>query len=150
ISYDRSGEAAEAGTVGTPVEGVRVELVDAGTGGEGIVTVRSPAVGLGPLPSSDPPLSEGGFRGSDLAAWTPEGSLRLLGRADAVINVGGKKVHPGEVEAILRELDGLDDAVVLGLLASSGEREIVRAVVACAPGRLSHDAIARHCRARLS
>ena len=43
ICYDREGTAAERGTVGAPVEGVRVELEPPG----GILTVRSPAVAAG-------------------------------------------------------------------------------------------------------
>jgi long-chain acyl-CoA synthetase len=150
IAYDRSGAAALAGTVGTPVDGVDVELAGDGLAGEGVVTVRSAAVALSYLPSPGDRLSRGVFRSSDLASWTAEGALRLLGRADAVINVGGKKVHPREVETVLRGLPGIDDTVVLGLPASSGDREIVRAVVACAPGRLTYAAIADWCRGHLA
>src|SRR5262249_5242313 len=89
IAYDRDGGAALRGTVGTPIEGVTVDL-DA----EGAVCVRSPAVGLTTIPLPSERLHDGVFRSADLARFTPEGELRLAGRADALINVGGKKVQP--------------------------------------------------------
>ena len=38
--------------------------------------------------------------------------LRILGRASEVINVGGSKVFPAEVESVLLALDNVEDAVV--------------------------------------
>src|SRR5262249_2056599 len=70
IGFDRAGTAAERGTVGEPVEGVRVRLEPAGGGGpEGLVSVESASVGLGYLPTGDPRLSGGRFLTSDLAVF---------------------------------------------------------------------------------
>jgi long-chain acyl-CoA synthetase len=150
ISYDREGSAALRGTVGTPVDGVSIGLPDAASGGEGTVSIRSAAVGLGYVPTGSDRLGDGVFRSADLAAWTAQGELKLLGRADGLINAGGKKVNPSEVEAVLRALPGVRDAVVFGYAAPGSEREIVRAVVACEPGALSHADVTAWCRARLA
>jgi long-chain acyl-CoA synthetase len=145
ITYDRKGGAAERGTVGTPVDGVSIGL-DA----DGAVVVRSKALGLGHVPVRDGKLGGGTFRSADLAAWTDDGELTLLGRADALINVGGKKVHPAEIESILRAMPGVRDVHVLGVASTGGARTIVRAIVACDPGAVSHADVVSWCRDRLA
>ena len=141
ICYDREGGAAERGTVGAPVEGVRVDLE------EGIVTVQSPAVALGYFPDPDERLQDGRFRAGDLAAWK-DGELALQGRVDDLVNVKGKKVNPREVESVLAQLEGVDEAAVLGVPGTGGE--VLRAVIACRPGRLAPADVVAWCREHLS
>jgi len=97
ICYDRTGSASLTGrSVGKPFAGVSV-TVQAGR-----VTVASPAV-----------ATRGGrWRLPDLGEWNRHGELVLLGRAGQGANIGGKKVHPLEVERALRALPGVTDAVV--------------------------------------
>ncbi|PYQ60112.1 MAG: hypothetical protein DMF53_17645, partial [Acidobacteria bacterium] len=99
ICYDREGGAAERGTVGPPVEGVRVTLepMDEAPSGDGRVVVESPAVSAGYLPEPDERLMDGRFRAGDLAVWQ-QGEIALRGRVDDLVNVKGKKVNPREVE----------------------------------------------------
>jgi long-chain acyl-CoA synthetase len=149
ITYDREGGAAERGTVGTPVAAVVVRLEGDAAPREGTVTVSSPAVASRHVPADLPSLRNRVFHSADLAAWTAGGELRLLGRVDLLINVDGKKVQPGEVEAVLRAMPGVREAVVLGVRASA-EKEIVRAVIARDPGRLSYEEVAAWCRPRLA
>lgn len=40
--------------------------------------------------------------------------VRILGRHSEIINVGGQKVYPAEVEGLLESMDGVDEAVVGG------------------------------------
>ncbi|HEX4498862.1 MAG TPA: fatty acid--CoA ligase family protein [Thermoanaerobaculia bacterium] len=154
ICYDREGGAAERGTVGAPVEGVRIVLEPAllepaAEGESGRVTVESAAVASGYLPDPDEErLSNGRFRAGDLAVWQG-GELALRGRVDDLVNIKGKKVNPREVEAILAGLPGVDEAVVLGVpLGCRGE--VLRAVIACRPGRLSAGEVVAWCRSHLS
>ena len=151
ICYDRTGDAGERGTVGTPVEGVQVALepLDATSAGEGIVTVASPSVAAGYLPDPDPRLRGGRFVGGDLATWRG-GELVLRARLDDMINVRGKKVNPREVEEVLCGLAGVDEAVVLGIPVPERSGEMLRAVVACRPGRLSVEQVHAWCRVRLA
>jgi long-chain acyl-CoA synthetase len=152
ICYDREGDAAERGTVGSPVEGVRITLepADGGpAGGEGIVTVESAAVALGYLPDPDARLAGGRFQAGDLATWR-DGELALLGRLDDLVNVKGKKVNPREVEEVIARLPGVDEAAVLGVPVPGRSGEALRAVVACRPGRLTAEEVAAWCRAHLS
>jgi acyl-CoA synthetase (AMP-forming)/AMP-acid ligase II len=168
ICYDREGGAAERGSVGSPVDGVEVELlaVQAGAGcaGErgasgpgaagascegGTITVRSPAVAAGYVPDPDSRLAGGRFVAGDLGTWR-QGELVLLGRQDGMINIKGKKVNPREVESVLAELHGVDDVAVLGVPVPDRGGEVLRAVIACRPGRLTREEVLAWCRERLA
>ena len=150
ICFDREGGAGERGTLGTPVDGVRITLEPAEKGGDvGVVTVSSPAVTACYHPEPDPRLGGGLFLTSDLGAFR-YGELVLLGRCDDLINVRGKKVNPREVEEVLTALAGVDEAVVLGVPAPEGGGEVVRAVVACRAGGPGAEVVLSWCRSRLA
>lgn len=150
ICYDREGGAAERGTVGAPVEGARITLepMDEAPSAGGRVVVESAAVSAGYLPEPDERLADGRFRAGDLAVWQG-GELSLRGRVDDLVNIKGKKVNPREVEAILSDLPGVDEAVVLGVPVE-GRGEILRAVVACRSGGLTTSEVVAWCRGHLS
>jgi len=71
----------------------------------------------------------------DFGRIEPDGSVTLIGRGVSVINTGGEKVHPAEVEQALRGLDHVDDCVVFGV---PHERfgQAVAALVVPRPGRI--------------
>ena len=149
ICFDREGGAGERGTVGTPVDGVSLRLLDPDENGAGVVAAHSPAVALGYLPEPDERLSEGTYRTSDLAAWRG-GELALLGRVDDLVNIKGKKVNPREVERVLGELLGVREVAVLGVPRAACGGEVLRAVIACGDGALSTDQVLAWCRPRLA
>jgi acyl-CoA synthetase (AMP-forming)/AMP-acid ligase II len=174
ICYDREGGAAERGSVGSPVEGVEVELHavpagadpkgagdrnggssgggcgDGGSGNGGsVIVVRSPAVAAGYVPDPDHRLGGGRFVAGDLGRWQ-QGELVLLGRQDGMVNIKGKKVNPREVESVLAELGGVEEAVVLGVPLPDRGGEVLRAVIACRPGRLTREEVLAWCRERLA
>ena len=68
----------------------------------------------------------------DLATVEEDGSLRLLGRGSQVINSGGEKVFPEEVEEAVKRVEGVNDCLVVGV---EDERfgEAVTAVVSLVP-----------------
>ena len=69
----------------------------------------------------------------DCATVEEDGAIKLLGRGSVVINTGGEKVYPEEVEEIIKRLPGVSDAVVVGV---PDERfgEAVCGVVELTPG----------------
>lgn len=162
ICFDREGGAGERGSVGEPVEGVRIELdrvegIGAHASGDGeaaptvgMVTIESAAVARSYWPEAHPMLAGGRFASSDLARWEG-GELVLLGRTDDLINIRGKKVNPREVEEALGSLPGVREVVALGAVdcAQRGEMAL-RVVVAGEPADLSHSAVVDWCRARLA
>lgn len=152
ICYDSEGLAAERGTVGAPVPGVRVSLKpldDLLDVSEGLVQVESAAVGVTYLPDSDPRLTDGRFQTSDVGAWT-SGELILRHRVDRVINVRGRKVDPLEVERVLRAIPGVLEAFVVGVPTQQGADEMVRAAMV-APGiEPQYEKVIAWCRTKLA
>ena len=56
---------------------------------------------------------DGWYRTNDLGTVPEPGKVVVLGRADDVLNVGGVKLAPQMLEQRIRDLDGIDDAVLL-------------------------------------
>jgi fatty-acyl-CoA synthase len=69
----------------------------------------------------------------DLGRIEPDGSITLLGRGTSVINTGGEKVQPEEVEELLKTLPSVIDAIVVGI-PDDRLGQVVGAVVQMAPG----------------
>ena len=57
---------------------------------------------------------DGWFRTGDLVEQADDGYIRIVGRLSEMINVGGEKVVPGEVESVLLEMPQIDDCMVYG------------------------------------
>ncbi len=152
IAYDRSRDGIlPDGCVGTPLEGVEVSVrPEPGFDpGYGRICVTGGAVAEGYLPpghSAD--LKAGRFVTSDLGRVDEKGRIHLAGRVDRLINVGGRKVDPVEVERVLREVPGVRQAVVF----AAPDRHRGQAVCACvvASKGVTREAILEACRARLA
>jgi 3-oxocholest-4-en-26-oate---CoA ligase len=85
----------------------------------------------------------------DLATVEADGAIRFLGRGAGVINTGGEKVHPQEVEDVLLAYPGVTDASVVGVPDDTwGERVV--AVVATANQALTADELRTAVRRRLA
>jgi O-succinylbenzoic acid--CoA ligase len=94
--------------------------------GEGVITITGGSVFRGYFPGGQGPRE---FVTEDLGRIDERGQLHVLGRRDAVIITGGKKVQPAEVEAVLRASGEFDDVAVVGV----PDPEWGQAVVACYP-----------------
>ena len=70
------------------------------------------------------------------AASTTRGRLQLVGRVREVVNVGGRKVYPAEIERVIRDVPGVIDVVVSGV-ARSSVADALRALVAADRARLA-------------
>jgi amino acid adenylation domain-containing protein len=62
---------------------------------------------------TDEALGRRGYRTGDLARQLPDGTLEFLGRLDSQVKVRGTRVEPAEVEAALRKLPDIVEAVVV-------------------------------------
>jgi acyl-CoA synthetase (AMP-forming)/AMP-acid ligase II len=80
---------------------------------DGILQVRSELAMVGYLNAESPFDSEGWLSTGDRVEQRGE-YFRILGRESDIINVGGQKVFPSEVETALLEADNVDDATVYG------------------------------------
>jgi long-chain acyl-CoA synthetase len=59
-------------------------------------------------------MQDGWFRTGDLARLNGDGNVRLVGRLKSVINVGGSKCYPEEIEEVLRSHNAIADVRVFG------------------------------------
>jgi len=146
IAYDR-GETGpyREGWVGEPMSRVRLIPRE-----DGRITVCGPAVGEGYWPpEEEETLGSGGFVPGDLVRLEPGGGVVLTGRVSDVINVAGRKLNPGEVEAVLRRCPGVREVVVFGVPSRLRNEEAV-ACVAAEPGGVTAEAVLRHAQASLS
>jgi 3-oxocholest-4-en-26-oate---CoA ligase len=85
----------------------------------------------------------------DLATVDADGAIRFLGRGNGVINTGGEKVHPQEVEDLLLAHPGVTDASVVGVPDETwGERVV--AVVAAPGGAVTEQELKDALRPRLA
>lgn len=90
---------------------------------------------------------EGWFRTGDLVEEAGEGFLRIVGRGREVINVGGQKVLPAEVESVLLQMPEVADCLVRGE-ANAITGQIVVAQVVGKDG-LDRGQVRRFCREHL-
>jgi long-chain acyl-CoA synthetase len=149
ICYDREGTVDIEGCVGTPLNGVDLEMVDPSAEASQ-VRVRSAAVGDGYFPEADDEkLGNGVFVPDDLLARAGNG-FKIVGRVSDVINIAGKKVNPAEIEHTLLRFPGVQRAAAFGRPAASGLRN--EEVAACVVGdaHLDEREILEFCRRNLS
>ncbi|MBM4776514.1 MAG: AMP-binding protein [Archangiaceae bacterium] len=139
----RAGSPFPPGSVGQPVDGVEVKLVDdarapVAAGAMGEIAVRGPNVFLGYLNRPDATAAvldaDGWFFTGDLGTTDADGHVRIVGRrATDLIKCGGYKVGAGEVEAALLEHPLVREAAVVGRPDPDLGERIVAFVVTSAP-----------------
>jgi long-chain acyl-CoA synthetase len=81
---------------------------------EGILWIKSHSAMLGYLNAPSPFEADGWINTGDVVEESEGGYVRILGRNSDVINVGGHKVFPSEVETVLQQLSNVEDVVVYG------------------------------------
>lgn len=148
---------APDGSVGKPYPGVEVRIMNAnGTdtpiGEVGELIVRTPAPMLryiGDSAATDRALRDGWLWTGDLARCDDAGFYYLEGRNALRINVGGFKVLPEEVEAVLAQHPAVREAAVVGV-PDAVRGEVVRAVIVPHDPPPTAGELRRFCRARLA
>ncbi|MFF4531648.1 AMP-binding protein [Streptomyces sp. NPDC001407] len=136
------------GTFGVPVPGITatVRTMD-GTpvadGEEGRLHIAGPTVALGYIGRPEAAavtFADGGAYTGDVVRRAPDGTFTHLCRADDLLNLGGYKVVPSEIESVIRGVEGVQDCVVVGGRDADGLEQAVAYLVA-RPG--SNQAVVR-------
>ncbi|MEO0508951.1 MAG: AMP-binding protein [Verrucomicrobiota bacterium] len=99
---------------------------------DGRIRIRSTALFKGYCGQPSPDLS-GGFVVNDEGHLDDEGRLHVAGRVDHLINTGGEKVDPLEVESTLLHLEGVTEALVVGESNDEWGQAVVAYVVGNVP-----------------
>ncbi len=152
--YDPSLGRRIAGTVGGPLPGVQVRVVDdagrePGSGQIGHVQVRGPNVFSGywrmPEKTREEFTDDGWFRTGDMGHWgeaaalreestvdpdaVPDAYLTIVGRSKDLIISGGFNVYPKEIESLIDELPGVLESAVIGVAHPDFGEAVVAVVV---------------------
>ena len=156
-----SGHGVEAppGSIGVPLPGLRVRLVDADgqdalVGDAGEIWVQGPNVFLGywedPEATADARTADGWLRTGDVAVVDEDGFLYLVDRVKDLIIVSGFNVYPAEVEDVIASHPAVADVAVVGV-PHPHSGEAVKAYVVVAEGRsVEEDDVIAHCEAHLA
>jgi acyl-CoA synthetase (AMP-forming)/AMP-acid ligase II len=125
-TFTRFGDDPEAvaGSIGREAPRMQLRIIDehgrdvpAGAGGE--IAAKGPSVHLGyyknPQANAELFTADGWFRTGDLGVRDPAGNVRIVGRLKEMINRGGKKFFPREVEEILYTHPSVLHAAIVGV-----------------------------------
>lgn len=112
-----------AGTVGFPLPGVELRIVEGGAevapGAVGVIEVRGPNVFKGywqmPEKTREELREDGWFITGDLGMRDADGYVTIVGRAKDLVITGGYNVYPKEVEMLLDAVEGVEESAVIGL-----------------------------------
>ena len=148
---------AKRGSIGVPIPGTDVRLVDAnGTdvapGDTGELWVKGPQVMSGYWQRPDETagaMHDGWLATGDIARMDDEGYFYIVDRKKDMILVSGFNVYPNEVEAVIAEHAGVADVAVVGVPDEDTGEWVVAYVVRKDPG-VTVDAIRDHCRQSLA
>ena len=147
--------ARRAGTVG-PATGIEVAVVDEGwrpldRERTGEVVVRGASVVDGYLDSPESTAAsfrDGWFRTGDSGRLSADGYLTLEGRIKELINRGGEKISPHEVEDALLGHPAVAQAVAYAIPDAKYGEQVAAAVVVAGP--TTADELRRHCQTQLA
>ena len=158
VATNALGEVAKGGSIGLPLPGLEVRLLDEdGTdaldGDPGELLVRGPNVfrGYWNRPKeTEEVFHEGWLRTGDIAYRDEDGYLHIVDRSKDLIIVSGFNVFPGEVEQAVAAHPQVEECAVVGV-PDERTGEAVKALVVPRPGgEVTADDLLEHCRALLA
>jgi long-chain acyl-CoA synthetase len=173
LTTNAVGVEVKPGSVGRPLPGIELRLVDAEgrpidaatepdpeeidedvsdpAEDTGLVAVRGPNLFSGYWPDgSGGPDADGWFRTADVGFLDADGDLCLVDRSSDLVIVNGFNVYPREVEQVLEELPAVAESAVVGV-PDERSGEAVKAVVVRAEGaELTEKEVLAHCGERLA
>ncbi|MFA7324380.1 MAG: AMP-binding protein [Candidatus Nanopelagicales bacterium] len=119
------------GTVGPPLPGVELRIVETDPGG---IQVRGANVFAGywkrPELRATEFTEDGWFRTGDLGTIDADGYVEIVGRSKDLIITGGLNVYPKEIEVLLDSLPGVSESAVIGVPDADFGEAVVAVVVA--------------------
>jgi malonyl-CoA/methylmalonyl-CoA synthetase len=131
-----------AGTVGFPLPGVSLRIVDGAAeisapGEPGMIEIKGPNVFAGywrmPEKTAEEFTHDGWFKTGDVGLRSADGYVSIVGRAKDLIISGGYNVYPKEIELVIDALPAVIESAVIGV-PHADLGEAVTAIVVRAPG----------------
>lgn len=153
-------DSVRATTVGQPIPGIVAHIVDPQSGEElfdeqeGELCMDTVYLMNGYYKNEEATRKTIDERGwlhtGDLASIDPNGYVCIKGRIKDIIIRGGENIAPAEIEAVIKELDSVEEAAVIGIPDEVMGEEICAFVILKQDKLLSSDVIRSHVQARLA
>ncbi|GGT10101.1 long-chain fatty acid--CoA ligase [Nonomuraea spiralis] len=146
-SFNQLGRPTKPGTIGTPVWGVEMKLIDSEWKtiegeGPGEIAIRGHNVMKGyygrPEATAEV-LDDGWFRTGDIATRDADGYYAIIDRAKDMIIRGGFNVYPRELEEVLMTHEAVSLAAVVGVPHASHGEEVKAYVIRTAGSAVTED-----------
>ena len=147
------------GTVGLPLPGVSVRVVDGHDaplpwGAIGDIQVRGDNVFAGywrmPDKTAQEFTADGWFRTGDMGRFDANGYLSIVGRSKDLIITGGYNVYPKEIEGFIDEMDGVLESAVIGVPHRDFGEAVTAVVVPRAGAKVDEAAVIAALKARIA
>ena len=123
VGYLKSGPHGVFDRLASSNDGLQIEVVDTqgqpvARGETGEILLRGSGLlkgYWGDSPEAVARIKNQGFRTGDMGLMHLDGDVQLMGRIDDILKVGGHKINPREVEAVLQRHPSVAEAVLVGL-----------------------------------
>ncbi|HEY2715845.1 MAG TPA: long-chain fatty acid--CoA ligase [Solirubrobacterales bacterium] len=157
-SFNGTACAPKPGSVGTPIPGVEMRIVDdagrqLGVGEVGEIVIRGENVmkGYWRRPEDTAEAMRGGwFHSGDLGRIDEDGCFFVVDRKKDVVIRAGYNVYPRELEDVLHAHPAVREAAVLGVADATLGEEVGAAVVLTEPGAASAEELREFVRGRVA
>ncbi|MER6590554.1 long-chain fatty acid--CoA ligase [Micromonospora purpureochromogenes] len=157
-SFNHPGRAAKPGSIGQPIWGVQMKLIDANgnevpEGEQGEIAIRGHNVmkGYHGRPDSTAEvIRDGWFRTGDVARRDEDGYYFIVDRAKDMIVRGGFNVYPREIEETIMTHPDVSLVAVVGVPHESHGEEVKAFVIRKPGSRLTGDELIEWCKDRMA
>ena len=160
-SFSPYGQPARVGSIGTPIPGVEMRLLQAGTWDDvedgadavGEIAIKGPNImkGYHNRPeATDEAIQDGWFRSGDLGRRDADGWYYIVDRSKDMIIRGGFNVYPREVEEVLISHPGVSLAAVIGVPHERHGEEIKAHVIRTPDATVTEDELVEWSREQMA
>ena len=149
----------KAGTVGLPLPGVSVRVMNAegtvcATEEIGDIQVQGPNVFSGywkmPEKTAEEFTADGFFKTGDVGYFDSDGYLSIVGRSKDLIISGGYNVYPKEIESVIDEITGVQESAVIGVPHADFGEAVTAIIVRHKHGTLTEEQVIATLKAQIA
>jgi long-chain acyl-CoA synthetase len=157
-SFNHADRERKPGSIGTPIEGVEMKIVDddgnevdQGEVGEIVIKGHNIMKGYWNRPdATEEAIKDGWFHSGDMGKVDEDGYFFIVDRKKELIIRGGYNVYPREIEEVLYEHPCVQEAAVIGVEDEKMGEEVAAAVVLKEGEEASADELKGHCKEQLA
>ncbi len=157
-SFNHPDAERKAGSIGTPIRGVEMKLLDpsgadAAEGEIGEIAIRGENIMAGYWGNAEATAAaivDGWFHSGDLARKDDDGYYVIVDRKKDMIIRGGLNIYPREIEEVLYEHEAVAEAAVVGVPHEELGEEVAAYVVLADGAEATEDEIREHVRSQVA